>query len=70
MPIQSSFLIRCWLDSLDSSAAVKRFHIEHVQSGKTLHSSNWEEIKAWLHQVNLQFVAGASTPQGDETGGC
>lgn len=70
MPIQSSFLIRCWLDSLDSTAAIKRFHVEHVQTGRSCYASSFAEILLWLDQVNQRLVADSANAESNELGGC
>lgn len=68
MPIQSSFLIRCWLESNDPNATVKRYHIEHVQSGKSCQSAHIQDILNWLNETNRHMVADSSLSPSDEKG--
>lgn len=62
MLTQSSFLIRCWLESSQPDSPVLRYRIEHVQTGKHFDSPSLEEITSWMADINRAFIA----PQGDQ----
>lgn len=54
MPIHSSFLIRCWLDLREPATPMRRYQVEHVQSGKQVHFLELAEVMRWIATVNEQ----------------
>jgi hypothetical protein len=66
MLTQSSFLIRCWLDSARPGSPVLRYRIEHVQTGQSLDSPVLETITAWMADVNRSFISQSAWPAEGE----
>lgn len=70
MTVQSSFLIRCWLNAAGDSSSGKAFYIQHVQTGAEFRSATITDAATWITEQNLRFLAETigNTPAGADSG--
>jgi hypothetical protein len=58
MTVQSSFLIRCLLNSSGELTSGKSYYIQHVQTGAEFRSATLEDLTRWVAEQNLRYLAG------------
>ena len=62
--VQSSFLIRCLLNSPEDRTSGKPFSIQHVQTGAEFRAATLAEVMQWIEGQNANYLANASSQEG------
>ena len=57
MRVQSSFLIRCTLNSSGDPTPARLYYIRHVQSGAEFRSATLAEVTRWVADQNLRYLS-------------
>ena len=57
MTVQSSFLVRCLLNTAGTPIAGKAYSVQHVQTGAEFRSAVLAEISEWIAAQNLKYLA-------------
>jgi hypothetical protein len=57
MTVQSSFLIRCSLNTSGDLTSGKAYYIQHVQSGAEFRAATLAEVTHWAGDQNLRYLA-------------
>jgi hypothetical protein len=69
MTVQSSFLIRCTLNSAGDSAPARPYYIRHVQSGTEFRAATLEEVTSWVADQNLRYFSDMISAPSDPNSG-
>ncbi len=59
MPLQTSFLIRCWFEASGSLTPLS-YTVENTQTGDKLRSPDLNEILCWIAEMNVRLMGGRS----------
>lgn len=65
MTIQSSFLIRCTLNTSGELTPGKAYYIRHVQTGAEFRAATLAEVGHWAGDQNLRYLAAMSEAASD-----
>lgn len=57
MPLQTSFLIRCWFETSGGTTPLS-YTVENTQTGDKLRSSDLSEVFLWIADVNHRLMGG------------
>jgi hypothetical protein len=57
MTVQSSFLIRCSLNTSGDLTSGKAYYIQHVQTGAEFRAATLAEVTHWAGDQNLRYLA-------------
>jgi hypothetical protein len=66
MTVQSSFLIRCLLNSSGDPASGKPYCIQHVQTGTEFRAATLAEATQWMADQNRGYLATASSQEAPQ----
>jgi hypothetical protein len=69
MTVQSSFLIRCTLNSSGDPAPARPYYIRHVQTGAEFRSATLLEVSHWVADQNLRYLADMISAPPDPNSG-
>lgn len=69
MTVQSSFLIRCTLNSSGDPAPARPYYIRHVQTGAEFRSATLAEVTHWVADQNLRYLSDMMSAPSDPSSG-